>query len=66
MDAWVHAGRASPELLDIYQKRLYKHRRALFDEDIERARRVLTATGRASEEFLIALENPTVELPALE
>lgn len=66
VEQWVHAGRASPEFLDIYQKRLYKHRRALLEEDIERARRVLTSTGRASEEFMHALENPTVELPALE
>lgn len=62
----MHAGRASPEFLDVYQKRLYKHRRALVEEDIERARRVLTSTGRASEEFMHALENPTVELAALE
>ena len=66
VEQWVHAGRASPELLDIYQKRLYLHRRALEAEDVEQARRVLSATGRASEEFLEALENPSVELGALE
>ena len=41
VESWVEAGRASPELLDIYQRKLYKHRRSLKEDDILVAKRVL-------------------------
>ena len=62
----AHVGRGSDELIEIIEKTLIKHRKALTPEIISNARQGFTMINKGSEILFKVLEDPTVELPALE
>lgn len=62
----AHVGRGSDELIDVVEKTLIKHRKALTPEIIEVARQGFVKINKGSEILFKVLEDPNVELPALE
>ena len=61
-----YVGRGSDELLEIIEKTFIKHRKALTPEIIDDAREGFQRINKGSEILFRVLENPEVELPALE
>ena len=59
-------GRGSDEMLEIIEKTIIKHRKALTPEIIEYARKGFMRVNKGSEILFRVLEDPTVQLPALE
>ncbi len=62
----ANVGRGSDELIETIEKQLIKHRKALTPEIIETARRGFLKINKGSEILFKVLENPEVQLPALE
>ena len=59
-------GRGSDEFLEIIEKTLIKHRKSLTPEIIEKARQGFLKVNKGSEILFKVLDDPKVELPALE
>ena len=59
-------GRGSDELIEIVEKTLIKHRKALTPEIIANARQGFGKINKGSEILYRVLDDPTTELPALE
>jgi hypothetical protein len=59
-------GRGSDEMLEIIEKTLIKHRKAFTPEIVENARQGFLRINKGSEILFRVLEDPTVQLPALE
>ncbi len=62
----ANVGRGSDEMLEIIEKTLIKHRKALTPEIIDTARQGFLRINKGSEILFRVLEDPTVELPQLE
>ena len=62
----ANVGRGSDEMLEIIEKTLIKHRKALTPEIIDVARQGFVRINNGSEILFRVLEDPTVELPQLE
>ena len=62
----AHVGRGSDELLEIIEKTLIKHRKALTPYIVDTARQGFLNINKGSELLFRVLENPSIELPALE
>ena len=62
----ANVGRGSDEMLEIIEKTLIKHRKALTPEIIDVARQGFVRINKGSEILFRVLEDPTVELPQLE
>ncbi len=62
----ANVGRGSDEMLEIIEKTLIKHRKSLTPEIIDVARQGFVKINKGSEILFKVLEDPTVELPALE
>ena len=62
----ANVGRGSDEMLEIIEKTLIKHRKALTPEIIDVARQGFLRINKGSEILFRVLEDPTLELPALE
>lgn len=61
----AHAGRGSDELIDIIEKTLIKHRKALTPEIIADARLGFMKINKGSEILHRVLDDPTTDLPKL-
>lgn len=61
-----NVGRGSDELLEIIEKTFIRHRKALTPEIIDDARLGFQRFNKGSEILFRVLDNPEVELPALE
>ena len=59
-------GRGSDEMLEIIEKTLIKHRKALTPDIIDTARQGFLRINKGSELLFRVLEDPTIELPAIE
>lgn len=66
MNYLAEVGRGSDELLEIIEKQMIKHRKALTPEIIEVARIGFQKINKGSDLLYRVLEDPTIELPALE
>ena len=62
----ANVGRGSDEMLEIIEKTLIKHRKALTPEIIDTARQGFLRINKGSEILFRVLEDPSVELPQLE
>ena len=62
----ANVGRGSDDMLEVIEKTLIKHRKALTPEIIENARLGFQRVNKGSEILFRVLEDPSVELPALE
>ena len=62
----AHVGRGSDELIESVEKTLIKHRKALTPELTAKARIGFLRINKGSEILFKVLEDPKVELPALE
>jgi hypothetical protein len=62
----AHVGRGSDEMIEIIEKTLIKHRKSLTPEIIEAARQGFLRINKGSEILFRVLDDPSVELPALE
>lgn len=62
----AHVGRGSDELIELVEKTLIKHRKALTPEIIDTARQGFVRINKGSEILFKVLEDPSIELPALE
>ena len=62
----ANVGRGSDEMLEIIEKTLIKHRKALTPEIIDNARQGFLRVNKGSEILFRVLEDPSVQLPALE
>ena len=62
----ANVGRGSDEMLEIIEKTLIKHRKALTPEIIDTARQGFLRINKGSEILFRVLEDPTVDLPQLE
>ena len=62
----AHVGRGSDELIEVIEKTLIKHRKALTPYIIDTARQGFLNINKGSEILFRVLDDPTVELPALE
>jgi hypothetical protein len=62
----AHVGRGSDELIDVVEKTLIKHRKSLTPQIIENAKNGFLKINKGSEILFKVLEDPSVELPALE
>lgn len=62
----AEVGRGSDELIDIVEKTLIKHRLAITPEIADNAREGFRLINKGSEILFKVLDDPTVELPALE
>ena len=61
-----NVGRGSDELIDVVEKTLIKHRKSLTPEIIAYAREGFVRINKGSEILFKVLEDPNVQLPALE
>ncbi len=61
-----HVGRGSDELIEIVEKTMIKHRKSLTPTIIENARLGFSRVNKGSEILFKVLEDPNVQLPALE
>ena len=59
-------GRGSDELLEIIEKTMIKHRKALTPEIISNARLGFQKINKGSDLLYRVLDDPSMELPALE
>ena len=59
-------GRGSDELIDLIEKTIIKHRKALTSDIIANARLGFMKINKGSEILHRVLDDPTVQLPALE
>ena len=59
-------GRGSDEMIEIIEKTLIKHRKGLTPEVIDNARQGFLRINKGSEILFRVLDDPTVQLPALE
>jgi hypothetical protein len=62
----AHVGRGSDELIDMIEKTLIKHRKALTEDIVDNARKGFSMLNKGSEILFKVLDDPTVELPQLE
>ena len=62
----AEVGRGSDEMIDIVEKTLIKHRKAITPEIADSAREGFRLINKGSEILYRVLEDPSVELPALE
>lgn len=62
----AEVGRGSDDMIDIVEKTLIKHRKAITPEIAESAKEGFRLINKGSEILYRVLEDPTVELPALE
>lgn len=62
----AEVGRGSDELIDVVEKTLIKHRLAITPEIADSAREGFRLINKGSEILFKVLDDPTVELPALE
>ena len=62
----ANVGRGSDEFLEIIEKTFIKHRKALTPDIIARAREGFLKINKGSEILHRVLEDPTIQLPAIE
>ena len=66
LNCLANVGRGSDELIEVIEKTLIKHRKALTPEITDGARQGFMRINKGSEILFRVLEDPSVELPALE
>ncbi len=62
----ANVGRGSDEMLEVIEKTIIKHRKALTPQIVEIARQGFLRVNKGSEILFRVLDDPAVELPALE
>ena len=62
----ANVGRGSDELIDTIEKTLIKHRKSLTKDVIENAKQGFLKINKGSDILFKVLEDPTIELPAIE